>query len=287
MTIKEKIENKDRKYFFMGGVPRSGSTLLCSILGQNPDIYTSGITIISGILWNNYNLFSDYGIQKYLKAQNRDDYPEKLMKLSIDSYYSITEKKYVIDKSRTWTLPGNKMVLEKYIDPNPKIIVTTRGVEDVFKSLVKLYVSNGADQEEVFNNFGNKNSYGSTDFFKSYAGLMSAYLNNKDNSYFFIDYEEIVSNTDKVVIDIYRFLGIEYYSHNLKNIKKSFEEDDSVWNLKGLHDIRESIQKTDNNIIIPKQIKDDCAYIQKLVDDSKQNKNLLEVNRFINSNCSL
>lgn len=281
------MDKENKKYFFMGGVPRSGSTLLCSILGQNPNIYTSGITVVAGILWNNYSMFSNYGIDKYLNAQNRQDYPEKLMRSSIDSYYSVTDKKYIIDKNRTWTLPGNKMIIKKYIDPSPKILVTTRNVEDVFKSLVKIYVSNGYDIRDIFDNFGNKSSYGSTDFFKSYAGLMSAYLNNQDNSYYFIDYEDIVGNTDKVIEDVYKFLGIESYRHHLRKIEKSFEENDSIWNLEGLHDVRESISKVENNIVLPEGIKNDCDYIQKLVEDSKENNNLLEVNNFIKNNSSL
>jgi hypothetical protein len=261
--------------------------LLCSILDQNTDIYASGISVVAGVLWNNYHILSDDNIIKYIAAQNRQDYPRKLMNSSIDSYYSITDKRYVIDKNRTWTLPGNKMVLEKYIDPNPKILVTTRGVEDVFKSLLNIYIENGSSMDLVLENFWNKSGYGSIDFFKSYAGIMSAYLNNETNSYLFIGYDSLVEDTDVVIKNVYDFFDIDYFDHNFSKIKKMFQEDDSVWNLNGLHDVRDNLKKRNINIEIPDKIKEYCDYIQKLVDDAKSGNNLEEVNDFININFSL
>lgn len=281
------MNSSNKKYFFLGGVPRSGSTLLCSILGQNPEIYTSGTTIVAGVLWNNYHLFSNKNIQQYLNAQHRQDYEERLMKASIDAYYSITNKKYVIDKSRTWTLNGNKLVLEKYIDKNPKILVTTRNAEDVFKSLLKIYEKNKINIDNVFDNFWKKDSYGSVDFFKSYAGLMSAYLNNQNNNYLFIDYEDIVGDSQKTIKNIYKFFDIEYFYHDFDNIEKNFKEDDLIWNLNGLHDVRNKIKKINNDIELPHGIREDCEYIQKLVCDAKNGINLAEVNSFININGSL
>jgi hypothetical protein len=35
------ITHDEKKFFFMAGLPRSGGTLLSSILSQNPDVYVS------------------------------------------------------------------------------------------------------------------------------------------------------------------------------------------------------------------------------------------------------
>ena len=40
-----------RKFFFISGLPRSGNTLLSSLLNQNPDITVSGQSIIAEIFF--------------------------------------------------------------------------------------------------------------------------------------------------------------------------------------------------------------------------------------------
>ena len=35
-----------KKFYFTGGLPRAGNTLLCSILNQNPNVYATGMSCL-------------------------------------------------------------------------------------------------------------------------------------------------------------------------------------------------------------------------------------------------
>ena len=41
-----------KTYHLLAGLPRSGNTLLSAILNQNPDIYSSPLSPITGMLWD-------------------------------------------------------------------------------------------------------------------------------------------------------------------------------------------------------------------------------------------
>ena len=53
-------------------------------------------------------------------------------------YYKNIKGKIVVDKCRSWTIPANIDILEKYVDKNYKIIILERSVTDIVKSFVKL-----------------------------------------------------------------------------------------------------------------------------------------------------
>jgi sulfotransferase len=276
----------NKKYFFLGGVPRSGSTIILSIMAQNPDFYVSGTTVVCEALWSNYKMLSTNIANRSIISQNKIEYKKTLMKSVIDSYYSDVKNKYIIDKNRFWTLPGNRKMLEEYIEENPKIIVMTRSAEEVLKSYMKIYKINNVPESdsEIFDKFFQKNYYAAEDYFKSYAGLMSSYLTNENLNYCFIDYHDFVENPFATMYKIYNFFGLNTFNHNFNNIKKPFEENDLAWGLNKLHDIRDNLQIEDNEIILPEYVIEKCKEIDKIVSYSKNGKNLDMVYNFIEKN---
>ena len=47
----------NKKYYFMGGLPRSGSTLLSSILNQNPRFYSGPSSPVLGAMVSTHDNF--------------------------------------------------------------------------------------------------------------------------------------------------------------------------------------------------------------------------------------
>lgn len=57
------------KIFFQSSLPRSGSTLLQNILGQNPDFYTTPTSGLVELLYRSRNGYSD---SSEFKAQDEE-----------------------------------------------------------------------------------------------------------------------------------------------------------------------------------------------------------------------
>ena len=89
------------KLFFQSSLPRAGSTLLQNIVGQNPDFY---VTPTSGVLELVYAARSNYSDSPEFKAQDADTMKTAFLSFcggGVHNFFeAITDKKYVIDKSR-------------------------------------------------------------------------------------------------------------------------------------------------------------------------------------------
>ena len=122
-----------KQLFFLSGIARSGSTLLGSILNQNPDIYvtpTSPLMDIFCLTEEIYNkMETQYTFNKGATLRN-------LQNSLADNFYDNINKPIIIDKHRGW--PRNVKQIEQHITNNPKIICTYRPVAENICSFLKL-----------------------------------------------------------------------------------------------------------------------------------------------------
>ena len=99
-----------KNYAFMAGLPRSGSTLLSSILSQNPEIYSGPNSPMCGMMFNLER--SIYASEQYA-AYPKPEVMSKTVTGLLDGYYSDIDKPFVIDKSREWPLPEHFEMLKR------------------------------------------------------------------------------------------------------------------------------------------------------------------------------
>jgi sulfotransferase len=123
----------NKQYFFLAGLPRSGNTLLSSILNQNPDIQVSANSLISEIFY--------YGVSLQFNEvfQNFPDYDslENYLRSIFDSYYQNWDAKYIIDRG-PWGTENNLNILENLFGDDIKIICTVRDITEILASFIKL-----------------------------------------------------------------------------------------------------------------------------------------------------
>ena len=130
-----------KKFIGLSGLPRSGSTLLSSILSQNPDIHAEGNSAVCQMLWDLDQSCSN-NCKEQLDANNRQQTQFDVISAIPHIYYKDVTQSIVIDKCRSWTLSANLYLMQKYITANPKIIVLERPLIDIVKSFVNLRKQN-------------------------------------------------------------------------------------------------------------------------------------------------
>ena len=213
---------------FLTGLPRSGSTLFCSILAQNPDIHTGRLSNLCDLMWN-----AQYGLNNYagISGKPADNHNYIISKLP-DLYYEGNNKKVIIDQCRGWTLPPNFDLITKYINTNPKILCLTRDIDDVRKSYENLFLEN------------ERNDFSGSGYELELMRNVSAveYAKTLPQEFVhFINYNELVLNTLDVLKNVYSFIGEKVFNHDLENIVCNFEDDESHGGLLGLHTVRNTI----------------------------------------------
>jgi len=218
----------------LSGLPRSGSTLLSAILHQNPQIHAEGNSAVCQLMWDMLQS-CEQNCNEQLIANNRFDTTYHLVNRIPEIYYENTTRQVVVDKCRSWTLPANQDLLRRFVTDTPKTIVLTRPIDEIVASFASLYEQNGKEFDESV-----LLREDSEPLMRSLRGVEWAKQVNK-GEFLFITYKELVDDTDAVLDSVYGFIGVERFEHDLNNIVNVLPENDAVYGLIGMHDVRQTI----------------------------------------------
>jgi sulfotransferase len=219
----------------LSGLPRTGSTLLSAILSQNPEVHAEGNSAVCQLMWD-MQQSCEGGASQQLVANRRIKDQDALVGSIPAIYYRDVRSTHIVDKCRSWTLPPNMAMIRRYITDDPKVIVLTRPVDEIVRSFVELRRANGwkGDLEAGLLDPG------SEPIMRSLNGVTLAKEANS-GEFLFIEYANLISDTDEVLRSVYDFCEFEPFTHDLTNITNQHPEDDLVYGLLGQHDIRPTI----------------------------------------------
>ena len=244
----------------MGGLPRSGSTLISSILNQNPNIYSSTNSPIGPIMFNVER--SILASEQYSAYPKPTVIPNTVMGV-INEYYSDTDKEIIIDKSREWSLPEHFELLKRNLGYDPKILLPVRGITDILASFISLvkdnpdkisFIDSAIEARKEFHFYRSADDIRCDHLMKPkqqidnclYGIAFALHPNNK--KYFhLVEYDDLIENTEEEINKIYDFYGIERFIHDYSNIQNNMKENDNVYGLIGQHDVRSSISRRNIN----------------------------------------
>jgi len=224
-----------KQFVALSGLPRTGSTLLSAILHQNPDIHAEGNSAVCQLMWD-MQQSCETTSKEQLHANYRYDTAYQLVKAIPDIYYQNTTRPIVVDKCRSWTLSANQDLLRRYVTDTPKTIVLTRPTDEIIDSFASLHKLNNKpfDANEYLRE-------DSEPLMRSLRGVEWAKQVNQ-GEFLFIDYAELVTDTNEALDKIYFFIGAKRFQHDLENIENTLPENDAVYGLLGMHDVRKTIK---------------------------------------------
>ena len=237
-----------KQFVALSGLPRTGSTLLSSILSQNPEIHAEGNSAVCQLMWDMQQSVAN---SEQIKASNKD-LTNKLVKPISHTYYSDVKKPIVVDKCRSWALPANMEMLNRYFDDKPKVIVLVRPLVEIVASFMSLRKENGWQDLEA-----GLLDDGSEPIMRSLAGVEWARKNN-NGEFLFVTYDELVDDTQVSLDRIYEHCGWRPFAHNLDNIVNRYKENDAIYGLAGQHDVRPQISRRTVDIDLSDELVDKC-----------------------------
>lgn len=271
--IREEMSRElQKKYYFMAGLPRSGSTLLSAILNQNPRFYSGPSSPVTGIMVELENIIAR---DELFRAFPKNQQAGELIANVIKHYYSDVEKPVIFDKNRSWV---NRMhYISGYFGMEPKILCPVRNTSEILASFIAMRNRNPFEVNGKINFIDEmlvKTNTPLTDenrcefmaspngiLGQSYNGLKQALMEGRQKQLHFIEYEDLVNDPDGTMRKIYDFLGEEYYKHDFSNLVNLHKEDDaSVYGLADMHDVRPELAKTSikPEEILPESIIEKC-----------------------------
>ena len=245
-----------KNFVGLSGLPRTGSTLLSSILSQNPEIHAEGNSAVCQLMWDMQCSVLGTANQQLI-ASDRLNTGIELIKNIPNVYYKDITASTVIDKCRSWTLPDNVAMLNKYFEHKPKIIVLERPLVEIVKSFVALRQANnwqGDLEQGLLDDW-------SEPIMRSYEGVKWAKANN-NGKFLFVQYDDLVNNTKSTVDKLYEFCELESFEHDFNNIVNKHPENDEVYGMLGQHDVRPTIAKRDLDVTLSDAIIKRCEDLE-------------------------
>lgn len=236
---------------FLSGLPRTGSTLLTSILSQNPEIHTEGNSALCQLMWD-----MQVSCWNTEQLKNRPDVQEKLITSIPEVFYKGVEGN-ILDKCRSWTMPANMELIDKYITKSPKIVVMLRPITEIVKSFVFIRKMNGWKNPEAA-----LLDEGSDPIMRSLDGIRySKTINN--GQFLYVWYSELVDQPKETINKIYDFCGWDRFEHNFESITNPNPEQDDLLNMIGLHDIRPELSKRNIEVELSDELYQKALLLEK------------------------
>lgn len=258
-----------KKLFFNSSLPRAGSTLLQNIFAQNPQFYC---TPTSGTLELIYGARANYSTDPTFKAQDPVLMEKGFRQFCFDGlhgfYNAITDKPYVLEKSRGWGI--HYKLLEFVLQEPPKVVCMVRDIKQIISSIELKFRENPQLDSGIVNHGQLKNTTTPkrVDHYLQTPPLGIAieriseiFRQGLNDKIFFIKYEDLCGMPDKVIKNMYSYLDVPpFLYHNYNYIEQSTQEDDSVYGVIGDHKIKPVLKLTDNN---PEKVlgKDICNWL--------------------------
>lgn len=238
----------------MSGFPRSGSTLLCGILSQNPAFKIHEASTLLPLICA-IRVFWMNSLKN--KSINNNHRLLPVLKSAFSGYYHNDLDKIIIDKNRAWPL---FLDLADKIFDNYKIIATVRNPLECLASFDRLKQKDSefltqietATEDTGATTFDRMKSYASPDgtLGYSYTALYEALIVQKRHeSFVLVDYHKLCNNPQEQIDRIYDFLKLPKFNHTFTNIENAEIQNDWVYEaFPSLHNIESKLRLPNKNL---------------------------------------
>ena len=241
---------------FISGLPRSGSTLLSSILRQNSRFHAGVTSPIAGLVTSLVAKMS--GLSEF--APFFDDTRRRAVLLGLfESFYGDCAP-VVFDTNRNWTAKA-PVAVDLY--PQAKFICTVRQIGWINDSIERLLRKNPLQVARVLNFQPGGSVYSRTEALMNsetgmiglaWSCLREMWFSDLQDRIIIVDYDRLVSHPAQVISGLYDALGETPYAHDFENIEFDEPDYDANLGIPGLHKVRPRVSAEARHPCIPPDI---------------------------------
>jgi sulfotransferase len=248
-----------RKYHFISGLPRSGSTLLSSILNQNPrfnaSITDSLISYVRSIIIN-----TDAG--SGIKSLCPEDKQRIMMRGLVENYY-YDGNDVCFNTNRAWAA---YTPLVRDLFPESKMVLCIREVPWILDSFEQLHAKTPYDLKAIYGNQDLPTVYQRTNSLidmnlglnplvgLSLQNTKQALFSNEKDMLCVIEYNALTKNPLGTIKKLYEFLDEPWFEHDFNDVEASYDEYDRALNMHGLHKVRKTVSYIPRKPILPQDL---------------------------------
>jgi hypothetical protein len=222
--------------YFLASIPRSGSTLLASLLGQRKDTYVSPTSNLGESMGAYVQAWESNPATKAGQCGKKE--LRRTLNAMMGEKYSDRKEKNIFDKGRMWPMPQIMKTMEKATGEKIKIVATVRPIRECIASFYEVDKSDLPIEKWI------KVSQLFHHLMEGYKALQAGYK-AFPRQFCIVEYDNLVKSPQKELNRISKFLGVPKIKFNPKI--QQVEENDNAWGVKDLHKLESTIQPNKNN----------------------------------------
>jgi len=247
----------NQKLHFITGLPRSGSTLLSSILKQNSAFHAGVTSPIASIFATVQTALS--GKSEFHSFIDNEARSRILTGLFSSFYRNHVSPTVVFDTNRSWS---SKIPALSLLFPNARFIICVREISEVINSIESLHQNNPLEPSRIFS----YNSAGTiydrvNDLIKptglvghAYNGIKEAYYGAFTDRIVMLPYRSLVQRPDACMESLYEFLSETPFKHDFHSVHFSTDEYDRTLGVPGLHTVRPRLEARQIDMVLPRDL---------------------------------
>lgn len=244
-----------KTFHFISGLPRSGSTLLASILMQNPKFYSSIESPIGAILTGAHG---QMGPASETHIMLTEDDRLRMLRAIMQAYYAPKTQPCIIDNNRRWCA---SIELCAAMFPECKMIVCVRSVAAILDSFEQLLRAHPSMVSVLTDNMTNLNVYQRCNMMLrpgsvvgwAYNALRTAFYSAEKHRLIVVRYDNLAQFPEETMLHIYDQLKVPPFKHDFEAIKQipGVEEFDKSLGLPGLHSLFPKVAYVGRPSVLP------------------------------------
>lgn len=244
------------KIFFNSSMPRSGSTLLQNILGNDPRIYATPTSGLLDIMVAAKKIYTEIPA---FKAQDENEMKSAFLmfcRYGIEGYFKgLTDRPYAIDKCRGWGI--NHAFLSSFY-PGPKVICMVRDLRDVIASMEKNFrryperwdqsqdpdSPKGVTVADRVKIWMNERPVGST-----LKHLSETIQRGYAKKMLFVRFEDLCQDPEGQMRRVYEYIDVPFRKVDYDNVSQVTHEDDKFHGRFGDHIISPKVRPLESRSV--------------------------------------
>lgn len=252
------------------GLPRAGSTLLCQLLAQHPDIHCEGHSspLCNTLLGIRRSISDDSFFLAQLDNAFESSYAHlaSAMRGFLHGWHHDCRKKAVVDKNRAW-LHAIELLL--HIEPEAKLVVCLRDLAQIYGSIEaqhqRTILVDFIDHLADFDRLGRADMLFAKDKAIG-APLVSLHAvpdlpKAVQDRLYFLRFEDLMERPAACMSHLYAWLGLAPFAIEPDRLKVGVRESDSHYHMKYVHGQAQSIVKPQRHELPPRiQAQIESAY---------------------------
>lgn len=250
------IADMTRRFHFISGLPRAGSTLLCAVLRQNPRFSSEMSSPVAGLC---FSLIEQMSPPNQFAAIFDEPRRQAILRGVFDSYYDRAPA-LVFDTNRAWT---GHMSLLTTLFPACRVICCVREIGWILDSVERMLRRNPTLRSRLFEGQSGATLYSRTEALmgadtgligSAWSTLRDAWFGELASHLLIVGYDGFVRDPGAAMRRLYAALGEPWFEHDFANLAYEAPEYDATLGMPGLHRVAPKVATVARDPAIPPDV---------------------------------